>query len=76
MINFSLLDARIYVDNEKNRLVVIPIAKCGEISLVWVIDNLSPKNNSGEIIGMSVMRNVISCYLEPLTEEDYEKPQA
>ncbi len=68
MINFTLSDARIYVDNEKNRLVVIPIAKCGEISLVWVIDNLSPKK--GEAISIGVMRNVISCYLEPLTEED------
>jgi hypothetical protein len=71
-MNFSLADARIFVDNEKNRLVVIQLAKCDNISLVWVIDCLSTHGGIKTYEGGKV-RNVIPAFLEPLTDDDYKK---
>ena len=58
-------DARIFVDNEQQRLVVIPIAECGHISLVWVIQNLS----GGDIA--PVTRSVITAVLQQMTTDDF-----
>lgn len=71
ILHKNLSDARILVDIHKQRLLVIPLAICDQIALVWVIDNLTSEDSRRELVlGEPIVRNVIRAALEPLTEAD------
>lgn len=76
LARFTLEDAQIFVDIHKQRLVVVPIAVCDQIALVWIIDNLTEGAERREEDGAAtapVVRSVIRDWLQPLTAEDRAK---